>query len=85
MIRPYDAVEGLTQRVIRCAIEVHRELGPGLLESAYRDCLLFELVSAGLIVARERLVPVLYKGQVVSDALKIDLLVEHLSSRSESR
>lgn len=77
MIRPYDAVEGLTQRVIRCAIEVHRELGPGLLESPYRDCLLFELVSAGMKIEHERIVPVTYKGQIVSDALKIDLLVEN--------
>lgn len=50
MIRPYDAVEGLTERVIRCAIEVHRVLGPGLLESPYRECLLRELVSTGLKV-----------------------------------
>ncbi|HJU42329.1 MAG TPA: GxxExxY protein [Vicinamibacterales bacterium] len=77
MIRPYDAVEGLTERVIRCAIEVHRLLGPGLLESPYRECLLFELVSIGLKVERERLVPIVYKGQIVSDALKIDLLVEN--------
>lgn len=77
MIRPYDVVEGLTQRVIRCAIEVHRLLGPGLLESPYRECLRFELVSAGLAVAHERLVPVVYKGHIVSDALKIDLLVEN--------
>jgi GxxExxY protein len=75
--RPYDAVEGLTERVIRCAIEVHRLLGPGLLESPYRECLLFELVSTELKVERERLVPVIYKGQIVSDALKIDLLVEN--------
>ena len=77
MIRPYDAVEGLAGRVIRCAIEVHRLLGPGLLESPYRDCLQFELVSNGMKVERERLVPIVYKGQIVSDALKIDLLVEN--------
>ena len=77
MIRPYDVVEGLTERVIRCAIEVHRVLGPGLLESPYRECLLCELVSTGLKVERERLVPVVYKGQIVSDALRIDLLVEN--------
>ncbi len=77
MIRPYDAVEGLTQHVIRCAIEVHRELGPGLLESPYRDCLRFELVSDGLNVQHERFIPVCYKGHIVSDALKIDLLVEN--------
>lgn len=78
MIRPYDAVDDLTQRVIRCAIEVHRILGPGLLESTYHQCLRFELVSAGMKVDHQRLVPVLYKGHEVSDALKIDLLVNEI-------
>ena len=67
----------LRERVIGCAIEVHRQLGPGLLESIYRDCLSIELRSAGLQVERERRVLLEYKGQPVGDNLKLDLIVEN--------
>jgi GxxExxY protein len=66
----------LTETVIGAAIEVHRTLGPGLLESVYRDCLLSELLEAKLRVESESRVPVIYKGQVVGSRLKLDLLVE---------
>jgi GxxExxY protein len=76
MIRPYSELEGLTERIIRCAIEVHRVLGPGLLESVYRECLLAELNANGLGVACERKVPVVYKGQRIQSNLEVDLMVE---------
>lgn len=76
MIRPYDEIEGLTERVIRCAVEVHRTLGPGLLESIYRECLLFELSSNRLRAECEKRIPVIYKGRRVSDSLRLDVLVE---------
>ena len=69
-------VEALTERVIGCAIEVHRTLGPGLLESVHRDCMIIEMRGAQLRVERERCVPLEYKGQRISGALKLDLLVE---------
>ena len=75
VVLPKD-LEALKERVIGCAIAVHRELGPGLLESIYQACLTIELREAGLSVEREIPVPVIYRGQSVGNALKIDLIVE---------
>lgn len=69
-------LDKLTERIIRCAIEVHRTLGPGLLESMYRECLTIEMNADGLHVEREFHVPFSYKGQRVGGTLKVDLLVE---------
>lgn len=65
----------LTARVIGCAIEVHRVLGPGLLESAYESCLAKELKSAEVPFARQVPVPIDYKGSPVECGYRIDLLV----------
>ena len=70
------ALEALRERVIGYAIAVHRELGPGLLESIYRDCLIIELEAAGLRVQKEHCVCLDYRGARVGTALRIDLLVE---------
>lgn len=70
------AHRGLTERTIGCAIEVHRHLGPGLLESVYETCLAEELDSSGLEVKRQVHLPVKYKGRVLESALRLDLLVE---------
>ena len=64
--------------IIGCAIEVHRLLGPGLLESVYRHALLIELLAAGLEVATEVHVPIVYKGTSLVEDLKLDLLVKGL-------
>jgi GxxExxY protein len=72
-----DDLESLKEQVIGCGIAVHRALGPGLLESIYRDCLSIELRAAGLTVERERCVAIQYRGQVVGAALKVDLVVEN--------
>jgi GxxExxY protein len=66
----------LTRRVIGCAIEVHRTLGPGLLESVYEACLCHELTWAGIAHARQQKLPVIYKGDHVDCDLKIDVIVE---------
>jgi GxxExxY protein len=70
-----EQIGALTEKIIACAIEVHRVLGPGLLESVYRDCLLLELKRALLSVESERYVPFEYKGQPIPTKLKLDLLV----------
>ena len=68
--------DGLTGRFIGGAIEVHRYLGPGLLESTYEACLAYELIVRGLRVERQRPLPVIYKEQRVECGYRIDLLVE---------
>lgn len=69
-------IESLTARVIGCAIQVRRTLGPGLLESVYRDCLLIELRANGLRVERERRVSLKYREQLIHSSLTMDLVVE---------
>ena len=71
-----DEVDQLAERVIGCAIEVHRTMGPGLLESIYRECLVIELAANNLRVEHERAVPVDYKGRPLLARFRIDLLVE---------
>jgi GxxExxY protein len=63
-------------RIIGAAIEVHTALGPGLLESTYQTCLVYELARRGMQVVREVAVPVLYKGQRIDCGYRVDLLVE---------
>jgi GxxExxY protein len=65
----------LTERIIGCAVEVHRQLGPGLLESAYERAMCVEMDDAGLRYACEVVVPVVYKGRDVGD-YRVDLIVE---------
>jgi GxxExxY protein len=76
MLRPYDEVERIANHVIGCAIEVHRVLGPGLLESVYHDCLRREFHLQGLRFESGFHVPIDYKGMRVDSALVVDLLVE---------
>jgi len=64
----------ITFLIIQAAIEVHRILGPGLLESVYRACLIYELRERGLKVVAERIVPLCYKGQIFDAAYRVDLL-----------
>ena len=66
----------LSNKIIGCAIEVHRQLGPGLLESAYQECLLYELRKAGLRVEKEKPMPIIYKEVVLDHGYRIDILVE---------
>ncbi|MCE4562989.1 GxxExxY protein [Maribellus sp. CM-23] len=66
----------LTGKIIQCAIEVHKALGPGLLESSYKECLFFELQEAGLKVEKEKALPLVYKDVKLDCGYRIDLLVE---------
>lgn len=68
--------EPLSNRIIGAAIEVHKILGPGLLESAYEECLLFELSNANLFVERQKPIPVIYKEIKLDCGYRLDLLVE---------
>ena len=67
----------LTEVIIGAAIDVHRSLGPGLLESAYQECLLFELKSKGLLVKKQIALPIIYKSVQLDHGYRIDLLVEN--------
>lgn len=67
----------ITERIIKCAIAVHRELGPGLLESVYEEALDIECKVEGLVVARQFKVPVLYRCQTIGE-YKPDMLVNDL-------
>ena len=66
----------LSQQVIGCALEVHTQLGPGLLESAYEQCLAHELRSAGLAFELQRPFPVPYKGILLDCGYRLALVVE---------
>lgn len=66
----------LSNKIISACIEVHRELGPGLLESVYEECLTHELRSIGLYVERQVEIPVMYKGVETNKTFFMDLLVE---------
>ena len=66
----------LTHRIIASAIEVHRHLGPGLLESAYEQCLCRELAESGLGFKRQVKLPISYKGTLLDCGYCLDLLVE---------
>ena len=66
----------ISKIIIGCAIEVHKQLGPGLLESAYQECLSFELKQAGLKVRKEVPMPIVYKEVKLDHGYRMDLLVE---------
>ncbi|GAB4580280.1 MAG: GxxExxY protein [Anaerolineales bacterium] len=66
----------LTELIIGAAIEVHRHLGPGLLESVYETCLIYELEQLGIKVQRQVPLPVVYKGIQIAQGYRLDLLVD---------
>ena len=72
---PASLLDALKERVIGCAINVHRVFGPGLLESIYQRCMVIELRAGGLSVERERRVSLKYREQNIGPGLKIDLIV----------
>ncbi|MEP1741384.1 MAG: GxxExxY protein [Kangiellaceae bacterium] len=65
----------ITERIIGAAIEVHKNLGPGLLESAYEECLYYELVGMDFDVERQKELPIVYKGNKLTAKYRIDLLI----------
>lgn len=71
-----DRLDSITRRIIGGAIEVHRRLGPGLLESAYEVCLAFELRQMGLVVEGQKPLPVIYREVKLDCGYRLDLVVE---------
>jgi GxxExxY protein len=72
-----EDLQAISYKVIGLAIEVHRQLGPGLLESAYQECLFYEIKKAGLKVEKEITLPIIYKEIKLDQGYRIDLLVEN--------
>jgi GxxExxY protein len=68
--------DDLSNKVIGCALKVHKELGPGLLESAYEQCLCYELSKAGIQFERQKELPVKYQNVEIDCGYRINLLVE---------
>jgi GxxExxY protein len=69
--------DSISKQIIGCAIEVHRLLGPGLLESAYEECLMYELLIKELKVERQKPIPIIYKEIKLDCGYRLDLLVEN--------
>lgn len=69
-------INDITDLIIGSAIEVHRALGPGMLESAYEECLSYELTRKGLSIKRQKATPVIYKEIKLDYGYRIDILVE---------
>jgi GxxExxY protein len=74
-VRPTPTKDPLTERIIGFAIEVHRGLGPGLLESAYEECLCYELARHDIPFKRQVQCPVVYKGVQLDCGYRLDLVV----------
>ena len=69
--------ENIAKIVLNCAYEVHTQLGHGLLENAYQNCLVYELKNNGLYVEKEKQMPVIYKNVTIDCGYRIDIVVEH--------
>ncbi len=67
----------IAHKIIGLAIEVHKALGPGLLESAYKECLLYKIKQAGYFVEKEKAMPLVFEGIKLDCGYRIDLLVEN--------
>jgi len=65
----------LTQQVIGCAIEVHKQLGPGLLETSYEACLMHELKSQNIYAKNQVCLPINYKGELIDTGYRLDILI----------
>ena len=73
-----NAIDSIAAEIVDSALKIHRELGPGLLESAYEVCLELELTKRGFTVKRQKPQPVHYDGIVIDAGYRIDLLVNNL-------
>ena len=72
-----ERLNALTEQIIDAALGVHRELGPGMLKSAYKARVVFELLQRGLQVERQKALPLVYRGRTLDCGYRIDLLVEN--------
>jgi len=71
-----DRLNAITERIISAAIEVHRALGPGLLESAYEACVSFDLIQSGLKVERQKPLPIAYRGVNLDCGYRLDMVIK---------
>ena len=71
-----DEINQLTEEILRCAFKVHTSLGPGLLESSYKECLYYELNKSRLYTEKEKGLPLIYESVRLDVGYRIDLLVE---------
>ncbi|MCH7516603.1 MAG: GxxExxY protein [Bacteroidetes bacterium] len=78
MILTQKYINNLSYQIVGCAIEVHKYLGPGLLESVYESCLVEEMIEQGLPFERQVQVPINYKGKDLGSNLILDLVVKDL-------
>ncbi len=67
----------LSKIIVNACFQIHKEIGPGLFESVYEECLYFELIQQGLHVERQKELPVVYKGIKMEIGFRTDLIVEH--------
>ena len=72
----HEELNALTDKIIGAALEVHHELGPGLLENAYDECFAVELAARGLTIERQKALPVIYKNQRVDCGYRLDFIIE---------
>ncbi|HKD23217.1 MAG TPA: GxxExxY protein [Rhizomicrobium sp.] len=72
-----EVIDPLSRRVIGLAIDVHRELGPGLLESAYEECLCYELKEAGISFTQQVELPIIYKSVRLDCGYRLDIVAEN--------
>jgi GxxExxY protein len=70
--------EWIAKQIVDIAINIHKQLGPGLLESVHAKCFYYELSNRNLVFEREKLVPIVYNGLKIDDGLRLDCLVESL-------
>jgi GxxExxY protein len=70
-----EELNKLSEKILKCAFTVHNALGPGLLESAYEECLFYELKCAGLTVEKQKALPLIYKEIHLETGYRIDLIV----------
>jgi len=72
-----EEIEAVARAAVDCGFHLHKEVGPGLLESVYHKLLIASLVDRGLVIASEVIVPITYKGVVIDNAFRADLIVEN--------
>ena len=72
-----EQLEAIGKQIVDAAFQVHKELGPGLLESAYERCMVVEIIERGLNVKRQVKLPIIYKGKRINGGYRLDLIIEN--------
>jgi GxxExxY protein len=76
MYQPLDSdIEVVGKQIVHAAFTVHKTMGPGLLEKVYETCMIHELASMGIKVNQQQLIPLYYKGEMIQEKLRLDLIV----------